>query len=96
MKTVSFLAAVLATPCLVSASVTTYLPTRDTYMRGAITALHGSDTTGRASKTDLDFYLTDFNRAAIKSSIEAELGHALGIGDMPNVTLSLNLFSKRL
>ena len=57
------------------------------------TELHGSDPSGRASKSFLDFYIADFDRAAIKGAIEGQLGHPLAIEDMPGIELSLNLFS---
>jgi hypothetical protein len=55
--------------------------------------LHGTSTSGRAAKSFGDFYITDFDRAAINASIAGQLGHALTVGDMANVKLSLNLFS---
>jgi hypothetical protein len=94
MKTVLFLAAALIATSSAPATIVTYLPTRDTYMRGvAITDLHGSSPTGRASKTNLDFYLSDFDRATIVGAIEGEIGHALTIDDMANVEISWSLFS---
>ena len=95
MKTASwFLGLILMAACL-RADVVTYEPTRDTYMRGAIGSpqLHGSSPSGRASKAFLDFYLSDYDRAAINGSIQAQLGHPLTQGDMVNVELSLNFFS---
>jgi hypothetical protein len=80
-----------------AATVTDYMPTRDTYMRtaadGVSEQLNGTSTSGRASKSFLDFYITDFDRAAINASIAGQLGHALTVDDMPNVKLSLNLFN---
>jgi hypothetical protein len=96
MRCVSLLAGVagvLAIASLSAADVTTYQPTRDTFMRGGTTDLHGLDANGRASKTSLDFYLADFDRAAIRASIEAQLGHPLTAADMVNVKLKWNLFS---
>jgi hypothetical protein len=75
------------------ATITDYAPTRDSYMRGGPTDLHGSDPSGRASKSFLDFYIADFDRTVIKGAIEAQLGHPLAIEDMPGIELSLNLFS---
>ena len=98
MKSIIILAAAAAAAAtassVASADVTTYLPTRDTFMRGVTdTELHGSDTNGRASKAFLDFYLTDFDRAAILASIEGQLGHALSPADMSDVELTWSLFS---
>ena len=77
-----------------TATIVDYAPTRDTFMRGVTpTELHGSSPNGRASKAYLDFYLADFDRAVILSSIEAEIGHPLTIDDMADVKLSWNLFS---
>lgn len=93
MKTHSwFLGLILAGQCA-SADVTTYVPTRDTYMRGSPTDLHGSDPSGRAAKAFLDFYISDYDRTAINGSIQAQLGHPLTFNDMENVELSLNFFS---
>ena len=94
MKAVVILAAVAAASTVAHADVITYQPTRDTFMRGVTdTELHGSDPNGRASKAFLDFYLTDFDRAAIRASIESQLGHALTAADMANVELTWSLFS---
>ena len=94
MKYFWFSAALLAaTTCVDAAAVITYLPTRDTFMRGAPTDLHGSSPNGRASKAFLDFYISDYDRPQITAAIESELGHPLAIEDMENVELSLNLFS---
>jgi hypothetical protein len=98
MRTLCFFAGLLATVSVVKgAAVTDYTPTRDTYMRGdpadTIPARHGSDETGRASKAFLDFYISDYDRPVIRAAIEAQLGHALSLADMPNVKLSLNFFS---
>jgi hypothetical protein len=41
----------------------------------------------------LDFYLSDFDRAAIISGIESELGHPFTFGDMESVQISWHLFS---
>ena len=75
------------------AAVTNYMPTRDTFMRGGPTDLHGTSTNGRASKAFLDFYLSDFDRSAILSFIDAQLGHPFGFDDMADVEISWNLFS---
>jgi len=75
------------------AAVTDYLPTRDSFMRGNPTDLHGTSPNGRASKAFIDFYISDYDRTAINGSIEAELGHSLTFEDMENVQLSLNFFS---
>ena len=94
MRMLRFFAVALVLPSLASAAtLTNYFPTRDTFMRGGPTDLHGTDTNGRASKAFLDFYITDFDRMAIVAGIEAELGHALTFEDMGSVELSLNLFS---
>src|SRR5688572_16230737 len=93
MKCVPFAAGVLLATSLAAAQVTTYQPTRDTFMRGGATTLHGSSANGRASKTDLDFYITDFDRPAIRSAIEQALGHPLTAADMPNVQMTWYLFS---
>jgi len=81
-----------------AAAVTDYMPTRDTYMRGANDPqqpqlLNGTSPSGRTSKSFLDFYITDFDRTTINAFINGQLGHAMTIGDMPNVKLSLHLFS---
>jgi len=55
-----------------AAAVTTYAPTRDTFMRGGPTDLHGTDTNGRASKAYIDFYITDFDRVAINTFLESD------------------------
>jgi hypothetical protein len=75
------------------AAVTDYLPTRDSFMRGNPTDLHGTSPNGRASKAFIDFYISDYDRTTINGSIEAELGHSLTFEDMENVQLSLNFFS---
>jgi hypothetical protein len=75
------------------AAVINYLPTRDSFMRGNPTDLHGTSPNGRASKAFLDFYISDYDRTAINAAIEAELGHPLMFEDMENVELSLNFFS---
>ena len=94
MRCVPFLAGVLAVTSLAAAQVTTrYDPTRDTFMRGGATTLHGTSANGRASKTDIDFYITDFDRASIRSAIEQALGHPLTEADMPNVEMKWHLFS---
>ena len=95
MKCLSFLTGVLATTSLAVAQlVTNYQPTRDTYMRGAVDApqLHGISASGRASKAFLDFYLADFDRAAIRMAIEAQLGRPLA-PEMDDVELKWFLFS---
>ena len=94
MKCLSLLAGVLVIASSAAGQVTTtYEPTRDTFMRGGATTLHGSSANGRASKTDLDFYITDFDRQAIRSAIERELGHALTLADMRDVEMKWYLFS---
>jgi hypothetical protein len=75
------------------ATIIDYLPTRDSFMRGNPTDLHGTSPNGRASKAFLDFYISDYDRTAINAAIEAELGHPLMFEDMENVELSLNFFS---
>jgi hypothetical protein len=95
MKCLPFIASLLATASLAAAQVTTaYQPTRDTYMRGAVNApqLHGTSPSGRASKAFLDFYLADFDRAAIRMAIEAQLGRPL-TPSMDDVELKWFLFS---
>jgi hypothetical protein len=94
MRCVSFLAGVLALAPLAAAQVTTtYQPTRDTFMRGGTTDLHGSSPNGRASKAFIDFYITDFDRPAIKAAIEAQLGRPLTQADMQDVEFKWYLFS---
>src|SRR5687767_1442967 len=94
MKCLSLLAGVLVIASSATAQVTiSYEPTRDTFMRGGATTLHGSSANGRASKTDIDFYITDFDRPSIKSAIERELGHALTLADMAAVEMKWYLFS---
>src|SRR5215207_11590570 len=96
MRCLPFAAGVLLTTSFAAAQVTTtYEPTRDSFMRGdpAANQLHGTSTNGRASKAFIDFYITDFDRAAIRSAIEAQLGHALTQADTENVKLKWNLFS---
>ena len=94
MRKLFFLASFFVSASLtVGATITDYAPTRDSYMRGGPTDLHGDDPSGRASKSFLDFYIADFDRAAIKGAIEGQLGHPLAIEDMPGIELSLNLFS---
>ena len=87
------LALLAAAPCVDAAAVITYLPTRDTFMRGSPTELHGTRPNGRASKAFIDFYISDYDRPQIVAAIEGELGHPLAFEDMENVELSLNLFS---
>jgi hypothetical protein len=53
----------------------------------------GSSTNGRASKAHLDFYLSDFDRAAIVSAIELENGHPLTFDDMAGIEIIWSLFS---
>jgi hypothetical protein len=93
MKTVLFLAAALIATSSAPATIVTYLPTRDTFMRGSPTDLHGSSVFGRASKTSLDFYLSDFDRVAIVGAIEGEIGHPLTMDDMANIEISWSLYS---
>jgi hypothetical protein len=93
MKCLPFIAGVLLSASLASADVTTYEPNRDTFMRGGTTDLHGTDANGRASKAFLDFYIADFDRAAIRTHIEGQLGHPLTAADMADVKLKWNLFS---
>jgi hypothetical protein len=84
----------LLAPFLANATiVTTFEPTRDTFMRGGPTDVHGTDINGRASKALIDFYLTDFDRVAIIGTIEAQLGHPFTFDDMADVEISWNLFS---
>jgi hypothetical protein len=95
MKCLPFIAGVVLATSLAAAQVTTtYQPTRDTYMRGAVDSpqLHGLSPFGRASKTSLDFYLADFDRAAIRMAIEAQLGRPL-TPSMDDVELKWFLFS---
>lgn len=75
------------------ATITEYQPTRDTFMRGGLSDLHGSTTNGRASKAFLDFYIADFDREVIRNSIEGLLGRTLTSDDMLNVELAWHLFS---
>lgn len=75
------------------AAVINYAPTRDSFMRGSPTDLHGTSPNGRASKALLDFYISDYDRTGINAAIEAELGHPLMFEDMENIELSLNFFS---
>jgi hypothetical protein len=93
MRTLPFLAVNLVTASLANATVTDYQPTRDTFMRGGLTDLYGSSTNGRASKAYLDFYLSDFDRAAIVSAIELEVGHSLTFDDMAAIEMVWSLFS---
>jgi len=78
-----------------AAIVTTFSPTQDTFLRGTPTdnQLHGTTTNGRASKTSIDFYITDFDRTTILTTIEAQLGRPLTFADMGDVELNWNLFS---
>jgi hypothetical protein len=75
------------------ATIIDYLPTRDSFMRGTPTDLHGSSPNGRASKAFLDFYISDYDRTAITAAIQGELGHAVTFEDMEHVEVSLNFFS---
>jgi hypothetical protein len=94
MKTLRLLAAAFISATSAYSTIVDYAPTRDTFMRGvANTDLHGSSTNGRASKAFLDFYLSDFNRSAILSAIETEIGHSLTLADMDNIEISWSLFS---
>jgi hypothetical protein len=94
MKILWITAIFLVAPHFVdAAAVTNYLPTRDSFMRGAPTDLHGTSPNGRASKAFLDFYISDYDRVEITAAIVAELGHPLAFDDMEKVELSLNLFS---
>ena len=94
MRTLAWLwLAVITAAATSSAAIVTYEPTRDTYMRGGLTDLHGTSPFGRASKAFLDFYLSDFDRPAIINAINAELGHPFTFDDMTDIELSLNLFS---
>jgi hypothetical protein len=93
MKAIPFLVAVAFLTAFSNASIVSYEPTRDTFMRGSPTDLHGSSTNGRASKAFLDFYLSDYDRSLIVRGIESEIGHALTFDDMNDVEISLNLFS---
>jgi hypothetical protein len=93
MRIVPFIAVTLLTASLANATVIDYLPTRDTFMRGGLTDLHGSSPNGRASKAYLDFYLSDFDRAAIVNAIELEIGHPLTFDDMSLIEIIWSLFS---
>jgi hypothetical protein len=93
MRTLPFIGITLVMASLAKATVIDYLPTRDTFMRGGPTDLHGSSPNGRASKAYLDFYLSDFDRAAIVSAIESEMGHPLTFDDMAGIEILWSLFS---
>lgn len=93
MRKLLALAGSLCLASVAEAAITSYFPTRDTFMRGGPTDLHGTDPSGRASKAYLDFYVTDFDRTAIRGLIEGQLGHALTFEDMGDVEVSLTLFS---
>jgi hypothetical protein len=80
---------------IAQAAIVTFSPTQDTFMRGAISEnqLNGAKPNGRASKTGIDFYLTDFDRQAIITRIESELGHPFSFADMADIEISWSLFS---
>jgi hypothetical protein len=93
MRNTWFVLVVLISAPVADSSIVNYAPTRDTFMRGTNTDLHGTSTNGRASKALLDFYITDFDRAAILTAIQTELGHSLTLADMADVEISWHLFS---